>query len=132
MDQLTVGILLADLGLIAVFCILLSGVERTSRAFWRFLLWGVRTGPQTLATQMTSNALFYSGLRSITWGFIFFAIFIGTGIVTDAIDDRVHPHKFFLTVLFVSVLFSAMCLLAGLEHLVRSFLRRKNHVAGGR
>jgi len=132
MDQLTVGILLADLGLIAVFCILLSRVERTSRAYWMFLLWGVRTGPQTLATQMTSNALFYSGLRSITWGFIFFAISIVTAIVTDAIDDRAHPHKFFLTVMVVSVLFSAMCMVAGLEHLVRSFLRRKNHVAGGR
>jgi hypothetical protein len=128
MDQLTFGILLADLALIAVFCLLLSRAERTPRAFWMFLLWGARTGSRTYADEMTSSALFYSGLRSITWGFIVFAVFIVTAIVTEAIFGRVKPQGFYLIVLGVILFISGMCFVAGMERLVRSFIRRKKHV----
>lgn len=126
MDRFTLGILLADLGLIAVFCVLLSRAERTPRDFRRFFLWGVRSGPRTLVALRTSSALFYSGLRSITWGLVFFAAFIVAGMVTESVEGRAHLSDSHRTVLVVIAFLSAMCIVAGLEHLVRSFLRRRN------
>jgi hypothetical protein len=131
MDRLTLGILLTDLALIAGFCYLLSRAERSPRAYWRFLFSGIRSGSRTYADEITSSALFYSGLWCITWSFIFFAVFMVAGIVTGAIYDWVQPNNFFLGVIIVSLFFCAMSLVAGVEHLVRSFFRRKKQVPPG-
>ena len=124
MDQPTLTFLFADLVLIGVFCALLTRAEKTPQAYWRFLVGGLRTGPNTLATQRTPSGLFYSGLRSFTWGFILVAFLLVTGIVMDAIDDRRHPHILFTIVMFGSGFIAAMCFVAGTEQFVRSAVRR--------
>jgi len=126
--DLTFGILLTNLTIIAGIWYLSSRAGRTSRGFWVFLLYGVQIGPQTVVEIMTRTDLFYSGLRFITWGLIFFSVWVVNVVVMDKFSNRVEPHNFFVLVVVLSTLFSAMSFVKALYFLVRSVLRRKEYV----
>jgi hypothetical protein len=125
-------VLLTSLALIALIRFLRWRADQNPRKAWVYLLWGLQIGPKVSlhvdVPRMSRKDLMNAGLRATTWGLIFMSVFAVNGILMEQFWAPNDAPGFFVVVMFLSALFWAMGIAAGLYLLLRGALRSSNYV----
>ena len=96
---------------------------------WAMVLVRFWYGPRTDVVNLTKPELLDSGLRSVTWGFIFMSVFFFVGLLGRFLYSGTDwPYGFFVLLFFCSF-FAGMGLLGGTYLLVRAGIRPRNWVS---
>jgi hypothetical protein len=97
--------------------------ERDPDRPWAIVLFRIWFGPRTDVANLTKAQLFESGLRFMTWGFIFMSVFFSIGILAKFLYPGTDWPASFLGLWFFCALITGMGFLGGAYLLVRAAFR---------